>query len=140
LYLLKGKSVFVYNFIDLERFRWEGAEAMPPGKHTIMFDFTYDGPGFGKGGPGALKVDDKEVANRKITRTIPLALPIDETFDVGVDTRTPVDDNDYQLPFRFTGTIANLSYKLGPVHHPTRTRWGSRGPHAGRIARSRWTS
>jgi hypothetical protein len=48
-------------------------------------------------------------------RTIPFALPIDETFDVGVDTRTPVDDNDYQVPFRFTGTIAKLSYKLAPV-------------------------
>jgi hypothetical protein len=37
-----------------------------------------------------------------------------ETFDVGVDLRTPVDDFDYQLPFRFTGTIDNLTYKLGP--------------------------
>ena len=24
LYLLKGKPVFVYNLLDLERFRWEG--------------------------------------------------------------------------------------------------------------------
>jgi hypothetical protein len=29
-------------------------------------------------------------------------MPPDETFDVGVDTRTGVDDNDYQVPFRFT--------------------------------------
>ena len=32
-------------------------------------------------------------------------MTIDETFDVGVDTRTPVDDKDYQVPFRFTGKI-----------------------------------
>jgi len=25
-----------------------------------------------------------------------------------------VDDNDYQVPFRFTGKIAKLTYKLGP--------------------------
>ncbi len=49
LYLLKGKPVFVYNFFDLERFRWEGPAALTPGKHTVVFDFKYDGPGFGKG-------------------------------------------------------------------------------------------
>jgi hypothetical protein len=53
LYLLKGKPVFLYNFLDRERFRWEGS-ALTPGKHTIVFDFTYDGPGFGKGGTGSL--------------------------------------------------------------------------------------
>ena len=54
LYLLKGKPVFTYNLLDLERFRWEGKDALTPGKHTIVFDFTYDGPGFGKGGTGVL--------------------------------------------------------------------------------------
>ena len=65
-YLLKGKPVFLYNLLALERFRWEGPEVLAPGKHTIVFDFKYDGPGFGKGGTGILKVDDKEVANQKI--------------------------------------------------------------------------
>jgi hypothetical protein len=115
LYLLKGKPVFTYNFLDLTRFRWEGQQALAPGKHTIVFDFAYDGPGFGKGGTGVLKVDDKEIASRKIPHTIPFLMAIDETFDVGVDTRTPVDDKDYQLPFRFTGKLAKLTYKLGPV-------------------------
>jgi hypothetical protein len=41
-------------------------------------------------------------------------MSIDETFDVGVDTRTPVDDNDYQVPFRFTGKLNKLTLKLGP--------------------------
>ena len=45
-YLLKGKPVFLYNFLDLERFRWEGQQALAPGKHTLVFDFKYDGPGF----------------------------------------------------------------------------------------------
>src|SRR4029077_10933665 len=54
LYLLKGKPVFTYNLVDLERFRWEGQAALAPGKHSIVFDFKYDGPGFGKGGSGVL--------------------------------------------------------------------------------------
>ena len=113
LYLLKGKPVFIYNLLDLERFRWEGEEALAPGKHTIVFDFTYEGPGFGKGGAGILKVDDKVVASSKIPHTIPFLMVIDETFDVGLDTRTPVDDNDYQVPFRFTGKVAKLTFELG---------------------------
>ena len=115
LYLLKGKPVFLYNLLDLERFRWEGQQVLAPGKHTIVFDFKYDGPGFGKGGTGVLRVDDKDVATRKVPHTIPFIMAIDETFDVGVDTRTPVDDKDYQVPFRFTGKLDKLTFKLGPT-------------------------
>ena len=39
LYLLKGKPLFLYNFLDLQRFRWEGQQVLAPGKHTIAFDF-----------------------------------------------------------------------------------------------------
>ena len=35
--------------------RWEGPDALTPGKHTIVFDYTYDGPGIAKGGTGVLK-------------------------------------------------------------------------------------
>ena len=87
--------------------------ALKPGKHTIVFDFKYDGPGPGKGGTGVLSVDGKELARKTIAHTIPLLMSIDETFDVGVDTRTGVDDS-YQLPFKFTGTIDKLTFKLGP--------------------------
>ena len=114
LYLLKGKPVFLYDFLDLERFRWAGQQALAPGKHSIVFDFTYDGPGFGKGGTGVLKVDDKEVANQKMPHSIPFLMTLDETFDIGVDTRTPVDDNDYQVPFQFNGQISKVTIKLGP--------------------------
>ncbi len=79
-----------------------------------MFDFKYDGPGLGKGGTGVLSVDGKEVASQTIPHTIPFLMSIDETFDVGIDTRTPVDDKDYQVPFRFTGKIDKLTFKLGP--------------------------
>jgi arylsulfatase A-like enzyme len=114
LYLLKGKPVFTYNLLALERFRWEGPQALTPGKHTILFDFKYDGPGMAKGGTGVLSVDGKEVANKKIPHTIPALMTIDESFDVGVDTRTGVDDKDYKLPFRFTGKLDKLTIKLGP--------------------------
>jgi arylsulfatase len=115
LYLLKGKPIFLYNLLSLERFRWEGQQALAAGKRTITFDFNYDGPGVAKGGTGILKVDNVEVASRRIPHTIPFVMTIDETFDVGMDTRTPVDDHDYQVPFLFTGTISRLTFKLGPT-------------------------
>ena len=114
LYVLKGKPVFTYNMLDLERFRWEDQQALSPGKHTIVFDFKYEGPGFGKGGNGTLSVDGKQVATRSMPHTIPFLMTIDETFDVGVDLRTPVDDRDYQVPFRFTGKLNKLTVNLKP--------------------------
>jgi arylsulfatase len=114
LYLLKGKPVFNYNGLMVVQFRWEGEQPLAAGKHTIVFDFKYDGPGIAKGGTGVLKVDGKEVATRKIPRTIPFLLPADETFDIGSDTRTPVNDKDYQVPFPFNGKIDKLTFKLGP--------------------------
>jgi arylsulfatase len=90
---------------------WLG-KSLAPGKHTIAFDFRYDGPGFGKGGTGVLSVDGKELSRQKIEHTIPFLMAIDESFDIGSDTRTGVDDS-YKLPFRFTGTINKLTYKLG---------------------------
>ena len=121
LYLLHGKPVFDYNFLDLKQTRWEGGvtgedlftRPLAPGKHRIVFDFKYDGPGLAKGGTGVLSVDGHELSKKTIEHTIPLLMSIDETFDVGADTRTPVDDS-YDVPFRFTGTIDKLTFNLGP--------------------------
>jgi len=125
LYLLKGKPVFVWNLLDLKRVRWEGKEALAPGKHRLEYDFKYDGLGFatlafnnisgiGRPGTGTLNVDGKAVSTQTLDRTVPLTLPWDETFDIGSDTGTPVDDGDYQVPFKFTGKIDRLTIFLEP--------------------------
>ncbi len=113
MYLLEGKPVFSYNLLGLHHFRWEGASALSRGKHTIEFDFTYDGPGMGKGGTGVFKVDGKTVDTVKMPGSIPAILTIDESLDVGMDTRTPLND-DYKLPFKFTGQLGKVHFKLGP--------------------------
>ncbi len=46
---------------------------------------------------------------------MPFVFPEDETFDVGVDTRTPIDDRDYQVPFRFTGKLVKLTVEMKPI-------------------------
>jgi hypothetical protein len=122
-YLLKGKPVFLYNFVDLQRTRWEGPDVLSPGKHMLEFDFKYDGlgmgtlafnnvSGIGRGGIGVLKVDGKDVARQSMEHTIPLIMQWDENFDIGSDTGTPVDDRDYQVPFKFTGKLNKLTLKI----------------------------
>ncbi|WP_313951246.1 arylsulfatase, partial [Accumulibacter sp.] len=100
-YLLKGKPVFLWNLIDLKRVKWEGPEVLAPGKHTLEFDFKYDGlglgtlafnnmSGLGRSGTGTLKVDGKEVQTIKMEKTLPMILQWDESFDIGSDTLTGV--------------------------------------------------
>ena len=119
-YLLQGKPVYLYNLFGMQRTRWEGKQALSPGKHTLEFDFKYDGlgaetlmygdpSGLGQGGTGTLKVDGKVVATRKIEKTIPMLMQWDESFDVGADTGSPVSDKDYQTPFRFNGKLNKLT-------------------------------
>jgi len=111
----RGKVVFLYNLLDLKRTAWEGPE-LSSGKHTIVFDFKADGPGLGKGGTGVLSVDGKEVARNSMEHTTPITFPEDETFDVGEDTRTPLAliEYRYDVPFKFTGKIDKLTFRLEP--------------------------
>ena len=107
--------MFTYNLLSCCSRAGPASSRSHAGKHTIVFDFTYDGPGIAKGGTGVLKVDGQEVATLKIPKTIPFLMPADETFDVGIDTRTGVNDQDYQVPFAFNGKIDKLTFKLGPT-------------------------
>jgi arylsulfatase len=111
----RGKPVFLYNLLDLKRTVWAGPE-LKPGPHTIVFDFTSDGPGLGKGGTGVLSVDGKEVARESMEHSIPISLPEDESFDIGHDTRTGVAmlEYRYDVPFKFTGKINKITFTVGP--------------------------
>ena len=122
-YLLQGKPVFLWNLIDLERVRWEGPEALTPGPHTVEFDFKYEGigvgtlafnnfSGLGRPGTGTLKVDGNVVATNRMERTLPMILQWDESFDIGSDTLTGVNDQDYQPPFPLTAKLNKLTIKV----------------------------
>ena len=128
-YLLKGKPVFLWNLIDLKRIKWEGPDALTPGSHTVEFDFKYDGlgvgtlafnnmSGLGQSGTGTLKVDGNVVDTKEMPHTLPMILQWDESFDIGSDTLTGVNDADYQPPFALTAKLNKLTLK---VDRPTLT-------------------
>jgi hypothetical protein len=95
------------------RFRIAAKDKLAAGKHTIRFDFKYDGGGIGKGADGTLSIDGKEVATGRFERTVDLRFSLDETFDVGEDTGTPVaEDYADKMPFKFTGKLSKLVIEL----------------------------
>jgi arylsulfatase len=122
-YLLESKPVFLWNLIDLDRIKWEGPDALTPGKHIVEFDFEYDGlgagtlafnnmSGLGRPGTGTLKVDGKVVVTKQMEKTLPMILQWDESFDVGSDTLTGVNDDDYRPPFALTAKLNKLTIRL----------------------------
>jgi len=122
-YLREGKPVFLWNLLDLERIKWEGPAALTPGRHILEFDFKYDGSGLGtmaynsfagigRSGVGTLKVDGAVVQTRKMEKTIPIILQWDESFDIGSDTLTGVNDADYLPPYPLTAQFNKLTIKI----------------------------
>ena len=96
LYIVNGKPIFDYNMLILAHYRWVGQDVLTAGKHNIVFDYTYDGPGIAKGGSGVLKVDGKVVATGKQANSIAFLEVADE-------------------PFAFNGKIDKLAIHLGPM-------------------------
>jgi arylsulfatase len=122
LYLLESRPVFTWNMLNLQRITWEG-EALAPGKHTIEFDFRYDGlgagtlafgspSGLGQGGTGTLTVDGTVVDTKTMQNSIPNTLQWDEPFDIGSDTLTGIHDDHYTPPFQLTAALEKLTIKV----------------------------
>ncbi len=132
-YLLRGKPVWLWNLVDLQRLKWEGPDVLVPGKHTLVFSFAYDGlgagtlaynsfAGVGRGGVGTLTVDGKVVDTKKMERTLPMTLQWDESFDVGSDTLTGVNDADYSPPFPLTAKLDKLTIRVDRPELPPAER------------------
>ena len=109
-FLADGKPTYAYNYTNTAHYIIQSREKLPPGKSTIRFNFDYDG-GVGAGGIGKLFINDQQVAEGRVDKTIAYRLALDETFDVGRDTGTPVVDT-YQVPFAFTGNLQQVSLEL----------------------------
>ncbi|MBD2680988.1 MULTISPECIES: arylsulfatase [Nostoc] len=110
-FLEDGKPTYIYNYANAVRYIIQSPEKLPAGKSTLRFDFDYDGGSVGAGGTGKLFINQQQVAEGRIEKTIAYRLALDETFDVGRDTGTPVVDT-YQVPFAFTGNLQQVSLEL----------------------------
>lgn len=97
------------------KFRIASDQALSLGNHAVRFNFKYDGGGLGKGATGTLFVDGSQVAQGRISQTAPIRFSLDETFDIGEDTGTPVvEDYADKMPFAFSGTLKKFVVVLEP--------------------------
>ena len=105
LYLKGGVPAHCYNFLGFTHTYARGTAPLAPGKHTLRYEFAYDGGGVGKGGMGTLFVDGQQIGQARVERTVPFLFSADDFTDIGKDYGAPVTE-DYETPHeRFTGTI-----------------------------------
>jgi len=113
LYVKDGVPAYDYNFLGLQRFSVAATKKLAPGKHTLVFDFAYDGGGPAKGGKGTLLVDGEKAGEGRIGVTQPGLFSADETADVGIDLGTPVVEAiGAEAKSRFTGRIPKLTVEV----------------------------
>lgn len=110
-YIKKDKPAFAYNYLGLQSYNIIASQALKPGKHTIVYDFKYDGGGPGKGGTATITVDGAKVAEGRIEKTQPGIFSVDDLADVGTDDGTPVADY---------GGHSKANYKVNKVAIATR--------------------
>jgi arylsulfatase len=112
LYMLDGKAAYTYNWVGLESYTVLSGQKVPPGRHTITFDFAYEG-GRGGGGTGTIKLNGGKIGEGRIAKTNSNTFGIDESADVGVDENTPVTLA-YAKREKFTGTIGSVTIETFP--------------------------
>jgi arylsulfatase len=117
LLMVDSKPEFAYAVSNQpeHKYRIVSDQALSPGNHAVRFNFKYDSGGVGKGATGTLFVDGKQVAQERIERTAIVRFSLDETFDIGEDTGTPVvEDYADKMPFAFSGTLKKFVVVLEP--------------------------
>jgi arylsulfatase len=111
-------EVYEYNWLSQARYKVVSSQPLPEGHATIRVVFLSEG-GVGKGGTVELYVNDKKVGAGRVEKTVPGRFSADETFDIGMDTGSPVSA-DYNSPNAFAGKIDKVTFDLGPIDPGTR--------------------
>jgi arylsulfatase len=112
LYMKGGRMHHVYNFGGLQRTVVSSPQALAPGRHTVRYEFVYDGGPPGSGGISRLSVDGGPAAEARVPRTMPFAYSADEGVDVGTDNETPVTEEYKERSNKFTGRIHTVTVEL----------------------------
>lgn len=117
LFVKEGRPEFVYAYSNQpqHKYRIGSEDSLTPGRHAIRVNFKYEGNGIGKAADVTLFIDGVKVGEGRVENTIPSRFSLDETFDIGEDTGTPVIlSYEDEMPFKFTGTINKFEVLLQP--------------------------
>ncbi len=111
LYLKEGKLVYDYNLVGVDRYTIQSTGELPTGKVTLKAVYVTDADKPFAGAAVTLFANGQEAGHGRVEKSIPNRVTLDETFDVGFDTGTPVADG-YEMPFRFTGRLSAVTITL----------------------------
>ena len=111
LLVKNSKPIFIYRLSNQPKHMTlvQSSKNLTPGKHTIKVEFKYDGGGAGKGATVILSLDGNKVGEGRIAATVAARFSLDETWDIGLDTGTPLDFNTYDVPFAFNGKLNKVT-------------------------------
>ena len=88
--------------------RVSSTESLPSGHCIASAEVVVDEEGKpGTGGTVTLRLGEKVIGKGRFERQVPYRFTVNETFDIGCDTITPVS-KEYETPFAFTGTIKRV--------------------------------
>jgi arylsulfatase len=114
LYALDGELYYEYSALLLKRDKIK-VGALPAGDVTIALEMRTP---MERAAAADVKfwINGKEAAQGKVQRTVPAVFTASETFDVGMDTSSPVADDYFnKAPFKFQGTLKKLHFRNLPV-------------------------
>jgi arylsulfatase A-like enzyme len=108
LFMKDSKLYWEHNYYNEIRYRVVSTETIPPGRHVLSAEIKVDKEGrFGTGGNVTLRMGKKKIGEGRFEKQVAGYFTVNETFDIGCDTVSPVSDL-YESPFPFTGEIIKV--------------------------------
>jgi len=110
LYAYEGELRYEYSALLLKRDKIN-IGSLPAGRVNIEFEMRTP---FERAAPAEVTfwINGKKAATGTVERTVPATFTAAETFDVGLDTASPVADDYFdQAPFAFNGVIEYLHFQ-----------------------------
>lgn len=116
LYVHEGLLTYGYNFFGLAYMAVRSKVRLPAGEQEVRMEFAYKGGGLGKGGVASLFVNGKLVGSGTVDETVPGNYTASETFDVGLDSGSPVGTEYPASGNEFKGRINWVQIDAGPLN------------------------
>lgn len=113
LYVKDGKLVYHYNLAGVKRYEVKSEQAIPTGEVMLKAVYKTDSNKPRSGAKVTLFANDREIGAGRIEESIAFRVTLDETFDVGFDTGTPVSE-EYETPFQFNGGLESVVVEIQP--------------------------
>jgi arylsulfatase A-like enzyme len=118
LYCLDGVLNYCHALGIHERYYVRATERLAPGRHEVVMQFDYRGPGLGGEAGVQLHVDGLLAAGGTLRRSIGYTTPAGEEVTVGSDPGTPVTDEYAMLENDFSGTVHWVRIASGEGSNP----------------------